>query len=81
MLFQKTQMCFNECDYVTVHSVMNIMKANRVKMAHKMPQLFLSYHYLALFGKGLLQAHNDKCCSLGKLLCIYFCYFMLLNHG
>ena len=42
---------------------------------------FLSYHYLALDGKGLLQAHNDKCCSLVKLLCIYIFYFILLNHG
>ena len=38
MLFQKTQMCFNEPDYVTVHSVMNIMTANPAKMAHKMLQ-------------------------------------------
>ena len=43
--------------------------------------LFLSYYYLALVGKELLQAHNDKCCSLLKLLCIYFCYFILLYHG
>ena len=35
MLFQKTQMCFNEPDYVTVHSVMNIMIANGAKMAQK----------------------------------------------
>ena len=38
MLFQKTQMCFNEPDYVTAHSVMNIMKANGAKMAQKIPQ-------------------------------------------
>ena len=38
MLFQKTQMCFNESDYVTVYSIMNIMTANRAKMAHKMLQ-------------------------------------------
>ena len=38
MLFQKTQMCFNEPDYVTVHSVMNIMTANGAKIAQKMPQ-------------------------------------------
>ena len=24
---------------------------------------------------------NWKCCSLVKLLCIYFCFFILLNHG
>ena len=28
-------MCFNEPDYVTVHSVMNIMIANGAKMAQK----------------------------------------------
>ena len=38
MLFQKTQMSFNEADYVTVHSVMSIMTANGAKMVHKMPQ-------------------------------------------
>ena len=78
MLFQKNQMCFNEPDYVTVRFVMNIMTPNRAKMAHKM---FLSYYYLAFVRNGLLQAHNDKCCSLVKLLWIYFCYFILLNHG
>ena len=38
MLFPKTQMCFNEPDYVTVHTVINIMTANSAKMVHKMPQ-------------------------------------------
>ena len=33
MLLQETQMAFNELDYVTVHSAMNIITA---KMAHKM---------------------------------------------
>ena len=41
--------------------------------------LFLSYYYLV--AKELLQAHNEKCCSLVKLLCIYFCYCIVLNHG
>ena len=35
MLFQKPQMYFNETDYVTVHSVMNIMTANVAKMPQK----------------------------------------------
>ena len=38
MLFQKNQMCFNEPDYVTVHSVINIRTANGAKMVQKMPQ-------------------------------------------
>ena len=38
MLFQKTQMCFNEPDYVTVHSVMNIITANGAKMAQRIQQ-------------------------------------------
>ena len=41
----------------------------------------LSYYYLASVRKGLLQAHHDKCCSLVKLLCTYFCYLNLLNHS
>ena len=38
MLFQKTQMCFNEPDYVTVHSFLILMTANGAKAAQKMPQ-------------------------------------------
>ena len=33
ILFQKTQMCFNDPDYLMSHSVMNIMTANGAKMA------------------------------------------------
>ena len=69
MLFQKTQICFNKPDHVTVHSVMNIMTANG-----KATKMFLSYFYLALVGKGLLQAH-----SLIKLLSIYFHYLFYLT--
>ena len=31
-------MCFNEPDYVTVHSIMNIMIANGAKKKKKIPQ-------------------------------------------
>ena len=31
-------MCFNEPDYVTVHSVMNIITTNGAKMAQRIPQ-------------------------------------------
>ena len=37
MLVPKIQMCFNEPDYVTVHSVRK-MTANGAKIAQKMPQ-------------------------------------------
>ena len=43
--------------------------------------LVLSYYYLASVRKVLLQGHRDRCCSLGKLWCVYFCYSNLLNHG
>ena len=43
--------------------------------------MVLSYYYLAPARKVLLQAHYDRCCCLVKLICIYFCYFELLNHG
>ena len=66
MLFQKTQICFNEPHYVQNGS--------------KNATMFLSDYYLALVGKGLLQGHNGKCCSLVKL-CIHFHYFIPLNHG
>ena len=35
MLFQNNQMCFNEPNYVTVHSVMNIMTTNAARMHKK----------------------------------------------
>ena len=36
MLFQKTQMYLNEPDYLMVHTVMNIVTGNGVKITHKM---------------------------------------------
>ena len=75
-------MCFNEPDYVKVHSLINIMTGNGAKIAKKNATIIiLSYYYVALVRKGLLQAHNDTYCSLVKLLCIYLCYFLVLNHG
>ena len=38
MLFQMTPICFNKSDYVTLHSMMNIMIENGAKMTHEMPQ-------------------------------------------
>ena len=74
MLFQVTQICSNKSDYATLHSLMRIMTENGAKMTQKL-LLVLSYYYLAPVRKVLLQAHRDRCCSLVKLLCIYFCYF------
>ena len=38
MLFQVITICFNEPDYITLHSIMNLMTEDGVKMMHKMPQ-------------------------------------------
>ena len=77
MLFKKTQMFFNEPDYVTVHSVLNIMTANGATItAQKNASIVFN-----LVRKALLQTHNDTCCGLVKLLYLYFCYLILLNHG
>ena len=38
MLFQVTQICPNEFDYITLHSIMNIITENSVKMTDKMLQ-------------------------------------------
>ena len=60
MLVPKIQMCFNEPDYVTVHSVRK-MTANGAKIAQKNATIiFLSYCYVALVRKELLQSQNDK---------------------
>ena len=53
MLFQKTQMCFNEPDFVMVHTVMNLVTANGAKMTQIAAIMFLSYYDLARVGKGL----------------------------
>ena len=37
-LFQITEICFNESDYVTLHIVLSIMTENDSKMSNKMPQ-------------------------------------------
>ena len=75
-------MCFNDSDYVTVNSVINIMTANGAKMVQKNATImFLNCYYQVLVEEELLQAQKEKCCNLVKLLCIHFCYFNLLNHG
>ena len=82
MLFQITQICFNESDYATLRALMRIMIENGAKIMKKTAAIMvLSYYYLAPVKKVSLQVHRDKCCSLVKLLRIYFCYFDLLNHG
>ena len=81
MLFEITQICFNESDYVTLHSVINIMKKRCQNRAYNAAIMVLSYCYLAPVRKGLLQAHHDRCCSAVKLLRIHLCYFSLLNYG
>ena len=43
--------------------------------------LVLDYHYLVPVLKVSFQGHSDRRCVLVKLICIYFCYFNLLNHG
>ena len=37
MLFQVTTICFNEPDYITLHSIMKIITEDGAKMMHKMP--------------------------------------------
>ena len=81
MLFQKTEMCFNEFDYAMLQCHEHNDSKRCQNDAQNAAIMFLSYCYLTLVGEGLLQAHNDKGCSLVRLLCIYFCYFILLNHG
>ena len=78
ILLQEAQMCFNETDYVTVHSVINVANNDSKRCqtdAKNATIMFLKYSYLALVGKGLLQAHNDKCCSLVKSLCIFLLFY------
>ena len=81
MLFQVTTVCFNGPHYITLHSVINMMTENGAKMTQNAAIIVLSYYYLSNVRKGLLQAHHDRCCSLVKLLSIYFRYFNLFNHG
>ena len=38
MLFQITQICFNESDYATLHSLMRIVTESGTKMTQKLPQ-------------------------------------------
>ena len=43
--------------------------------------MVLSYYYLAPVRKGALLAHHGRCCSLVKLLFIYFGDFNVIKHG
>ena len=38
MLFQITQICFNESDYAKLHSLMRLMTENGAKMRQKLPE-------------------------------------------
>ena len=38
MLVQITQICFNESNYATLHSLMRIMTENSTKMTKKLPE-------------------------------------------
>ena len=69
MLFQKTQMCFNEPHYVTVQSAVNIMTANGAKMAHKMSQ----QHFYAIIIYHLLEKgfYNHTMTNVGVWLSCY----------
>ena len=82
LLFQINKICFEKSDYAILHSLMRIMtEKQRQNDAKIIAIMVLSYSYLAPLRKMLLQAHHDRFCSFVKLLCIYFCYFNLLNHG
>ena len=61
MLFQKTQMCFNEPDYVMAHYHGHNDSKPCQHGTKNATLIFLSYYCLSLVGKGSLQAHNDKC--------------------
>ena len=37
MMFQITQICFNESDHVMLHAVKSIMAENDARMTHKLP--------------------------------------------
>ena len=74
-------MYFNKRNYDTVHCHEHNDSKRCQNGAQNAPIIFLSYYYLAIVSKGLLQAHNGKFYSLAKLLCVCFCYFILLNHG
>ena len=43
MLFQITQICLNEPDYVTLHPVMNMMSGNSAKMTENSIKIVFSY--------------------------------------
>ena len=38
MLFQISQIYFNESDFATLYSIMSIMTESGAKMTHKLPQ-------------------------------------------
>ena len=69
--------------YILCHNNANIETPNCMTQNHAKaaPIMVLIYYYLIPVRKVSLQAQRDRCCSLVKLLCIYFYYFDLLNHG
>ena len=72
MLLEINQICFNESDYVTLHSVINIMKKRCQNGAYNAAIMVLSYYYLAPVRKGLLQAHHTDVAV--RLSCYVYIY-------
>ena len=80
MLLQITQICSYKSDYATLYSDMSIMRGNGAKVTPKLSQYYFSDIIVWHLSEKLFQEHHDRCCSLIKLLCIYFSYFNLLSH-
>ena len=52
MLFQITHICFNEPDFVTLHTVMNIMAESRTKVTKHCIAMVFSYCNSLLLENG-----------------------------
>ena len=81
MLFEITYISFNEPDYVTLQSVINIMAENGAKVTKNGVTMVFSYSCVVPFRKRLLQTENCGCYCLVNLLCMDFFYLNLLKHG
>ena len=78
IFFQKTRMCFNEPDYVLVHTVINIVTANDAKMRHKMlQQCFKAIIIWHLLEKGY---YKHSMASVTVWLSCYVYAFAILSY-
>ena len=75
MFFKKAQMCLNEPDYITVHSVINIMAANRAKGCTKCHNNIFQLFLCLICSKRVITSTQKEILQFGLAVMYIFLLF------